>query len=77
MKILRLIASLSGEVARAKAEREEAIHSKNAIINELLLTVQENRKLKELARIKQQKIFELSNEIKLLRREQDRFNTVR
>ena len=77
MKILRLIASLSGEVARAKAEREEAIHSKNAIINELLLTVQENRRLKELARIKQQKIFELSNEIKILRREQDRFNTVR
>ena len=77
MKILRLIAGLSGEVARAKAEREEAIHSKNAIINELLLTVQENRRLKELARIKQQKIFELSNEIKLLRREQDRFNTVR
>lgn len=77
MKILRLIASLSGEVARAKAEREEAIHSKTAIINELLLTVQENRKLKELAKIKQQKIFELSNEIKLLRREQDRFNTVR
>ena len=77
MKILRIIASLSGEVARAKTEREEAIHSKTAIINELLLTVQENRKLKELARIKQQKIFELSNEIKLLRREQDRFNTVR
>ena len=77
MKILRIIASLSGEVARAKAEREEAIHSKNAIINELLLTVQENRRLKGLARIKQQKIFELSNEIKLLRREQDRFNTVR
>ena len=77
MKILRLIASLSGEVARAKAEREEAIHSKNAIINELLLTVQENRRLKELAKIKQQKIFELSNEIKLLRREQDRSNTVR
>ena len=77
MKILRLIASLSGEVARAKTERDEAIHSKNAIINELLLTVQENRKLKELARIKQQKIFELSNEIKILRREQDRFNTVR
>ena len=77
MKILRLIASLSGEVARAKTERDEAIHSKNAIINELLLTVQENRRLKELARIKQQKIFELSNEIKLLRREQDRFNTVR
>ena len=77
MKILRIIASLSGEVARAKAERDEAIYSKNAIINELLLTVQENRRLKELARIKQQKIFELSNEIKLLRREQDRFNTVR
>ena len=77
MKILRLIASLSGEVARAKTERDEAIYSKNAIINELLLTVQENRRLKELARIKQQKIFELSNEIKLLRREQDRFNTVR
>ena len=77
MKILRLIASLSGEVARAKTERDEAIYSKNAIINELLLTVQENRRLKELARIKQQKIFELSNEIKILRREQDRFNTVR
>ena len=77
MKLLRLIASLSGEVARAKTERDEAIYSKNAIINELLLTVQENRRLKELARIKQQKIFELSNEIKILRREQDRFNTVR
>ena len=77
MKILRLIASLSGEVARAKTERDEAIYSKSAIINELLLTVQENRRLKELARIKQQKIFELSNEIKLLRREQDRSNTVR
>lgn len=77
MKILRLIASLSGEVARAKTERDEAIYSKNAIINELLLTVQENRKLKELAKIKQQKIVELSNEIKLLRREQDRSNTIR
>ena len=77
MKILRLVASLNGEVARAKTERDEAIYSKNAIINELLLTVQENRRLKELAKIKQQKIFELSNEIKILRREQDRFNTVR
>ena len=77
MKLLRVIASLTGEVARARAEREEAIHSKNAIINELLLTVRENRRLKELAKIKQQKITELSNEIKLLRREQDRFNTIR
>ena len=77
MKILRIIASLSGEVARARVERDEAVHGKAAIINELLLTVQENRRLKELARIKQQKIFELSNEIKLLRREQDRFNTIR
>ena len=71
MKILNIIMRLTGELARARAERDEAISSKQAILNELILTLKDNRRLKELAKIKQQKINELANTVKMQRHEKD------